>query len=64
MTNQRSINGILTAALQEIRAQHGLAVRTVRTEWLDTIDQPFIAITRIEVEGSVNDAMLKAREET
>lgn len=57
MTNQQSINDILTTALQEVRRQHGLAAHTVRVEWTDTVDRPAIAVTRIEVEGSVNAAL-------
>lgn len=57
MTNQQSINDILTAALQGVRNKHGLAAHTVKVEWLGTVDRPAIAITRIEVEGSVNDAL-------
>ena len=57
MSNQESIHDILWAALQEIRHQHGLAAHTIRVEWMGTVDRPAIAITRIEVEGSVNDAL-------
>lgn len=56
MSNQQSIHDILLAALQEIRSQHGLAAHTIRVEWTGTPDRPAIAITRIEVEGRVNDA--------
>lgn len=57
MTNQQNINDILTAALQEVRRQHGLAAHTIRANWTGTLERPAIAITRIEVEGSVNDAL-------
>lgn len=57
MTNQQSINDILSAALQEVRKKHGLAAHTIRVEWTGTIDRPAIAITGIEVEGIVNDAL-------
>lgn len=57
MTNHQSINDTLTTALQEIRRQHGLAVHTVRVEWLGTVGRPSIAVTSIRVEGSVNDAL-------
>lgn len=63
MSNQQSINDILMAALQEIREPHGFAAHTIRVEWLGTIDRPSIAITRIEVEGSVNDALEQGQEE-
>lgn len=56
MTNKQSINDILTAALQEVRQKHGLAAHTIRAEWTGTLRRPAVAITRIEVEGSVNDA--------
>lgn len=52
MSGQQSIHDILVAALQEIRAQHGLAAHTIRVEWTGTIDRPSIAVTRIDVEGS------------
>ena len=55
MTSQ-SINDILTAALQEVRQKHGLAAHTIRVEWMGTVGHPDIAIIRIDVEGSVNDA--------
>lgn len=61
MANQQSINDILTAALQEVRNEHGLAAHTIRVEWLGTVDRPAIAITRIEVEGSVNAALEQGR---
>lgn len=54
MSNQ-SINDILSSALQEVRRKHGIAAHTIRVEWTGTVDRPAIAITRIEVEGSVND---------
>ena len=57
MTNQQSINDILSAALHEVRQKHGLAAHTIRVEWTGTLDRPAIAVTRIEVEGSVNDAL-------
>ena len=63
MTNQQSINDILEAALQEVRRQHGLAAHTIRVEWTGTIGHPAIAITRIEVEGSVNAALAQGQEE-
>lgn len=56
MDKRQSINDILTAALQDVRQKHGLAVHTIRVEWQGTVDRPAIAISRIEVEGSVNDA--------
>lgn len=61
MTNQQSINDILTAALQEVRQKHGLAAHTIRAEWTGTLDRPAIAITRIDVEGSVNAALAQER---
>ena len=60
MTSQ-SINDILSSALQEVRRQHGLAAHTIRVEWLGTVDRPAIAITGIEVEGSVNDALAQGQ---
>lgn len=60
MTRQ-SINDILTAALQEVRQKHGLAAHTIRAEWTGTLDRPAIAITRIEVEGSVNNALAQGQ---
>lgn len=57
MTNQQSINDILTAALYEVRQKHGLAAHTIRVEWTGTLGHPAIAITRIEVEGRVNAAL-------
>lgn len=64
MTNHQSIHDILEAALQEVRRQHGLAAHTIRVEWMGTVDRPAIAITRIEVEGSVNDALAQGQEES
>jgi len=61
MTNQQSINDILSAALQEVRQKHGLAAHTIRVEWIGTVDRPAIAITSIEVEGSVNDALAQGQ---
>lgn len=58
MTNQQSINDILMAALLEVRQKYGLAAHTIKVEWTGTIRSPAIAITRIEVEGT-----LQAREE-
>lgn len=57
MDKQQSINDILSAALQEVRRQHGLAAHTIRVEWLGTVGRPAIAITGIKVEGSVNAAL-------
>lgn len=57
MTNQQSINDILSAALIEVRNKHGLAAHTIRVEWTGTLRRPAVAITGIEVEGIVNDAL-------
>lgn len=55
MSNQQSINDILTTALHEVRQQYGLAPHTIRVKWLGTVGCPAIAVTSIEIEGSVND---------
>lgn len=59
----KSIHDILAAALIEVRQKHGLAAHTIRVEWRGTIDRPAFVITRIEVEGSVNDALAQRQGE-
>lgn len=61
MSSQQSTHDILTAALQEVRQKHGLAAHTIRVEWIGTVDRPAIAITSIEVEGSVNAALAQGK---
>ena len=61
MTNHQSINDILSAALHEIRRQHGLAAHTIRVEWMGTAGRPDIAIIRIDVEGRVNDVLAQGQ---
>lgn len=61
MSSQQSIHDILSAALLEVRRQHGLAAHTIRVEWMGTAGRPSIAITRIEVEGSVNAALAQGQ---
>ena len=61
MTNQRSVNEILMAALQEVRNKHGLAAHTIRVGWMSTTGRIDIAITSIDVEGSVNAALAQER---
>lgn len=63
MSKQQSINDILSAALQEIRAQHGFAAHTIRVEWMGTLGRPAIAVTRIDVEGRVNAALAQEQGE-
>lgn len=60
----QSINDILTAALQEVRKKHGLAAHTIMVKWTGTLCRPAIAITHIEVEGSVNDALAQKQGES
>lgn len=57
MTKQQSIHDILSAALLEVRRQHGLAAHTIRVEWMGTAGRPSVAVTRIDVEGSANAAL-------
>lgn len=57
MSNQQSVHDILTAALQEVRQKHGIAAHTIRVKWMGALGRDAIAITSIDVEGSVNAAL-------
>lgn len=51
MSTDPNIHDILSAALREIREQHGLAIEALSVQWVGTIGDPAGAVIHIEVQG-------------